>query len=173
MESKHLTPKNRISEFFGSGIDSDISGIAGDPPRGLLVGTKLVSQNLAGFWKFSTFCWFLDEEAFILPIQMLPKKVVIFTVSKLAFLCGFPARRRYQIRKLEGFSFSLHVGTSPNSKQRKSYSCSKLANRMKNGPENGAFQSLKKTLQNLTKPYKYLRCTFLESTTPNSDKIIG
>ena len=74
MESKHLTPKNRISEFFGSGIDSDISGIAGDPPRGLLVGTKLVSQNLAGFWKFSTFCWFLDEEAFILPIQMLPKK---------------------------------------------------------------------------------------------------
>ena len=73
-ESKHLTTKNRISDFFGSGIDSGISRIAGDPPRGLLVGTKLVSQNLAGFWKFSTFCWFLDEEAFILPIQMLPKK---------------------------------------------------------------------------------------------------
>ena len=152
-ESKHLTTKNIISEFLGSGIDSGISEIAGDPPRGLLVGTKLVSQNLAGFWKFSTFCWFLDEEAFILPIQMLPKKVVIFTVSKLAFLCGFPARRRYQIRKLEGFSFSLHVGTSPNSKQRKSYSCSKLANRMKNGPENGAFQNLK----NLTKSYKTLQ----------------
>ena len=48
-ESKHLTPKNEISDFFGSGIDSDISGIARDPPGGLLVGTKLVSQNLAGF----------------------------------------------------------------------------------------------------------------------------
>ena len=35
MESKHLTTKNRISDFFGSGIDSGTSGIAGDPPRGL------------------------------------------------------------------------------------------------------------------------------------------
>ena len=49
MESKNLTTKNEISDFFGFGIDSHISGIAGDPPGGLLVGTKLVSQNLAGF----------------------------------------------------------------------------------------------------------------------------
>lgn len=48
-ESKHLTPKNEISDFFGSGIDSHISRIVGDPPGGLLIGTKLVSQNLAGF----------------------------------------------------------------------------------------------------------------------------
>ena len=93
-ESKHLTPKNRISEFFGSGIDSDISGIAGDPPRGLLVGTKLVSQNLAGFWKISTFSWFLDEITFILLVQMPPKKVFFFTLSRVAFLCGFLARRK-------------------------------------------------------------------------------
>ena len=49
MESKNLTTKNEISDFFGSETDSNISGIAGDPPGGLLVGTKLVSQNLAGF----------------------------------------------------------------------------------------------------------------------------
>ena len=106
-----------------------------------------------GFENFQLFVGFWMKKLLYFQYKCSLKKVVIFTVSKLAFLCGFPARRRYQIRKLEGFSFSLHVGTSPNSKQRKSYSCSKLANRMKNGPENGAFQNLKKPykiLQNLT-----------------------
>ena len=106
-----------------------------------------------GFENFQLFVGFWMKKLLYFQYKCSLKKVVIFTVSKLAFLCGFPARRRYQIRKLEGFSFSLHVGTSPNSKQRKSYSCSKLANRMKNGPENGAFQNLK----NLTKYYKTLQ----------------
>ena len=80
---------------------------------------------------------------------MPPKKVVFFTLSRLAFLCESPVRKKYQNRKVEGFSFILHVGTSPNSKQRKSYSWSKSPNRIENDPKNGAFQSIIKGYKTL------------------------
>ena len=66
-----------------------------------------------GFEKFQLFVGFWMKKLLYFQYKCSLKKVVLFTVSKLAFLCGFPARGKCQNRKVEGFSFYLHVGTSP------------------------------------------------------------